>query len=157
MAGPHALEDSRRTSRHGPSKGAGGRTAPRRSTSSGRPPEDLRLNLKPDLRTKLSRRQADRRLRQAVSNWAGRRPVFTLTGRLRASATFCAARNTIFQGAAADGAILGMWKLWRAGYRIVSFIHDQAVVEVREDDRLEERREQVAELMRRGCSRSCRG
>ena len=85
-----------------------------------------------------------------MSNSAGRRPVFTLTGRLRAGAAFCAARNTIFQGLAADGAILGLWNLWRAGYRIVSFIHDQAVVEVREDDRLEERRQEVADLMRRG-------
>ena len=110
----------------------------------------LPVNLKPDLRTKLSRRQADRRLRHVVSNWAGRRPVFTLTGRLRAGAAFCAARNTIFQGLAADGAILGLWNLWRAGYRIVSFVHDQAIVEIREDDRLEERREDVAELMRRG-------
>jgi hypothetical protein len=43
-----------------------------------------------------------------------------------------------------------MWKLWRAGYRIVSFIHDQAVVEVRVDERLEENKEQVAELLRQG-------
>jgi DNA polymerase I-like protein with 3'-5' exonuclease and polymerase domains len=162
-------QDRSRPEAHGPQAWLGhmflktlGDESPRTQQGSGRPysPEeieffwtaaqDLRLNLKPDLRTNLSRRKVDRRLRRVVSNWAGRRPVFTLTGRLRASATFCAARNTIFQGAAADGAILGMWKLWRAGYRIVSFIHDQAVVEVREDDHLEDRREQVAELLRQG-------
>ena len=99
---------------------------------------------------KLMSRQADRRLQRAVSNRAGRRPVFTLTGRLRAGAAFCAARNTIFQGLAADGAIIGMWNLWCAGYRIVSFIHDQAVVEVREDDLVEEKRQEVIDLMRRG-------
>ena len=43
-----------------------------------------------------------------------------------------------------------MWNLWRAGYRIVSFIHDQAVVEVREDDLVEEKRQEVIDLMRRG-------
>jgi DNA polymerase I-like protein with 3'-5' exonuclease and polymerase domains len=110
----------------------------------------LPIRLKPNLRTKLMNRQADRRLGRAVSNWAGRRPVFTLTGRLRAAAAFCAARNTVFQSVAADGAILGMWRVWRAGYRIVSFIHDQVVAEVPEDDPLEDGKEEIAGLMRQG-------
>ena len=66
----------------------------------------LPLKLKPKLRAKLERREADRRLWDEVSTWASRRPVFTVTGRLRAGATFCSSRNCIFQGAAADGAIL---------------------------------------------------
>src|SRR5262249_30486957 len=50
------------------------------------------LKLKPKLLAKLEGRQADRRLWEAVRTWAGRRPVFTVTGRLRAGATFCSAR-----------------------------------------------------------------
>ena len=45
-------------------------------------------------------------LRDAVRNLAGRRPVITSSGRLRANASFCSARNNLFQGVAADGADL---------------------------------------------------
>src|SRR5262249_17445114 len=72
------------------------------------------LNPKPNPQAKRKKRQPDKRLWEAVRNWAGRRPVFTVTGRLRAHATFCSSRNTIFQGTAADGAILGLWRVWRA-------------------------------------------
>lgn len=82
-----------------------GEEAPRTGRAPSRPyrPEELDYfwgaarRLPAGLREKLMARQADPRLRQAVGHWAGRRPVFTLTGRLRAGATFCAARNTIFQ------------------------------------------------------------
>ena len=107
------------------------------------------LKLKPKLRAKLEGRQADRRLWEAVRNWAGRRPVFTVTGRLRARATFCSSRNCIFQGGAADGAILGMWLVWRAGHRLVDFVHDQQVVEAPADDRVQQRIAENEELMKR--------
>jgi hypothetical protein len=110
----------------------------------------LPLTLPPSLRARLEGRQADRRLGEAVRSWAGRRPVFTVTGRLRAGATFCSARNCVFQGAAADGAICGLWLVWRAGYRLVDFVHDQLVVEAPADDRVPRRRAEVEELMRRG-------
>jgi DNA polymerase I-like protein with 3'-5' exonuclease and polymerase domains len=99
---------------------------------------------------KLQNRRADRKLWEAVRNWAGRRSVFTLTGRLRAKATFCSSRNTIFQGAAADGAILGLWLVWRAGYRIVDFIHDQLVVEVPDDGHIGERVLHIEALWKQG-------
>jgi hypothetical protein len=51
---------------------------------------------------------------------------------LRASATSSARHNTMFQGLAADGAKLALWKLWRAGYRLVNFIHDEILVELPE-------------------------
>ena len=108
------------------------------------------LALEPELRAKLEGRQADVRLWQAVRDWAGRRPVFTITGRLRADATFCSSRNCIFQGPAADGAILGLWLVWRAGHKIVSFVHDQVVVESPADDRVRERVAEIEALMKRG-------
>lgn len=75
-------------------------------------------------------RQPSISLQRAVYAYAGRASVFTLTGRLRARASYAARHNTIFQGLAADGAKLALWRLWRAGYRIVNFIHDQVLVEV---------------------------
>jgi DNA polymerase I-like protein with 3'-5' exonuclease and polymerase domains len=108
------------------------------------------LKLKPKLLAKLKNRQADRRLWKAVRDWAGRRPVFTVTGRLRARATFCSARNCVFQGAAADGAIMGLWLVWRAGHRLVDFVHDQLVVEAPANERVPERIAEIEELMRRG-------
>jgi DNA polymerase I-like protein with 3'-5' exonuclease and polymerase domains len=57
-------------------------------------------------------------------------PVSTLTGRIRGGVTFTAARNTPFQGLAADGAKLAMWQLLLAGYRVVAFVHDEFVIEL---------------------------
>ncbi len=59
-------------------------------------------------------------------------------------------RNGIFQGAAADGAILGLWLVWRAGHKLVDFVHDQLVVESPADDRVGDRVGEVEALMRRG-------
>jgi hypothetical protein len=110
----------------------------------------LPAKLRPREEARLRGRRPDGKLWGAVRNWAGRRPVFTVTGRLRADATFCSARNNIFQGAAADGAILGLWLVWRAGYRIVAFVHDQLVVESPADDQVKRRVEEIERLMRQG-------
>ena len=59
--------------------------------------------------------------------------VTTLTGRVRGRVGFTQARNTPFQGLAADGAKLALWELTRAGYRIVAFVHDEVVIELPED------------------------
>src|SRR5262249_9787440 len=99
---------------------------------------------------KLRRRTADPALWSAARNWAGRRPVFTVTGRLRANATFCSARNCLFQGTAADGAVLALWRVWRAGYKLVDFVHDQVVVESPAADRVKERAEHIESLMKEG-------
>ena len=80
----------------------------------------------------------------------GRGSVFTLTGRLRANASYCARHNTIFQGLAADGAKLGVWCLWRAGFRIVNFIHDEVLVEVPAGSNLAHQAEIVRYLMVKG-------
>lgn len=59
--------------------------------------------------------------------------VFTDTGRLRAAADLNEQRNTVFQGLAADGAKLALWRLHRAGFRVVNFIHDEFLIEVPAD------------------------
>jgi hypothetical protein len=110
----------------------------------------LPVRLSPELQANLQNRQTCRQLWEAVRNWAGRRPVFTVTGRLRANTTFCSSRNTLFQGPAADGAILGLWRVWRAGYKLVDFVHDQLVVESPADGRVGERTAHIESLMKEG-------
>jgi hypothetical protein len=86
-------------------------------------------------------------LQRTVMREFGRGAVFTSTGRLRAHATFAARHNTMFQGLAADGAKLALWKLWRAGYRLVNFIHDEIMVEIPERANLTLHAEIVRRLM----------
>jgi hypothetical protein len=112
--------------------------------------QGLASMLKPELASRLRARGPNLPLWGAVRNWAGRRPVFTVTGRLRANTTFCSSRNTLFQGPAADGAVLALWNVWRAGYRLVDFVHDQLVVESPADDRVAERVAHVERLMVEG-------
>jgi hypothetical protein len=86
-------------------------------------------------------------LQRTIMREFGRSGVFTYTGRLRANATFAARHNTLFQGLAADGAKLALWSLWRAGYRLVNFIHDEIMVEVPEHTNLALHAEIVRHLM----------
>ncbi len=97
----------------------------------------------------LSRRPSPA-LRRGVMGLLGRAPVFTATGRLRAGATFAARHNNVFQGLAADGAKLALWLVWRAGYRIVNFVHDELVVELPEGPAAPAEARRVAALMVEG-------
>lgn len=59
--------------------------------------------------------------------------VETLTGRIRANTTYCAEKNTPFQGLAADGAKIALYNLMDAGFTIVGFVHDEIITEVPEN------------------------
>jgi hypothetical protein len=98
----------------------------------------------------IGRREPSPRLSLAVFGLADRAGVFTLTGRLRANTGYCARHNTVFQGLASDGAKLGLWRLWRAGYRVVNFVHDQCLVEVPADADLTGAAESIRRLMIEG-------
>ena len=52
----------------------------------------------------------------------------TLSGRLRGHVNFTQRANTPFQGLAADGNKLALFRLLRAGYQVCGFIHDEALV-----------------------------
>ena len=95
----------------------------------------------------LRERKHSKKLRDAVGRLYGREPVITATGRLRANAIYCACRNGIMQGLAADGAIYALWKLSRAGYTIVNFIHDEVICEVPEDEHLATKIADIERLM----------
>jgi hypothetical protein len=103
-----------------------------------------------ELDDQLRCRKPNGKLWDAVRSWAGQRPVFTYSGRLRAAASFCGSRNALFQGVAADGAICALWLLWRAGYRIVAFIHDQVVIECPADDHVLEHKSRIESLLKEG-------
>jgi hypothetical protein len=112
--------------------------------------QELPAPLAPELRAELEARRPGRALWEAVRAWAGRRPVFTVTGRLRAQATFCSSRNCVFQGPAADGAILGLWRVWRAGHKVIDFVHDQVVVEAPADATVPGQVQDIERGMREG-------
>jgi hypothetical protein len=56
--------------------------------------------------------------------------VVTLTGRIRGGVNYAQCRNTPFQGLAADGAKLALWRLIREGFSVVGFIHDEFLLEL---------------------------
>ena len=98
----------------------------------------------------IRERRPSLRLWNAVSRLYSREPVITATGRVRANASYAACRNGIMQGLAADGAIHALWDLWRAGYKIVNFIHDEIICEVPEDENLPARVAEIERLMIEG-------
>ena len=90
----------------------------------------IALNRQPELTSLLADRRGSEELRARLFDSA----VTTLTGRIRGRVRFTQAKNTPFQGLAADGAKLALWDLMRAGYRVVAFIHDEVIIEIPEGD-----------------------
>jgi len=103
--------------------------------------------LAPAFQQAIRNREPSVGLQRELMSIVGRAAVFTFTGRLRAAATYCARHNTVFQGLAADGAKLALWLLWRAGYRIVNFVHDQVLIEVPSDADLMRHALEIRRLM----------
>jgi DNA polymerase-1 len=68
---------------------------------------------------------------QYLANEVGH--VYTLTGRKRGNTSYCAEKNTPFQGLAADGAKLALYNLDKAGFKVVGFVHDEIITEVSEE------------------------
>jgi hypothetical protein len=136
--------------------------SPDPATRAGRPYDALELDyfwsraraaagrLPPGLRDGVMGRRPSSRFQRAVMALVDAAPVFTLTGRLRAGASFPARHNTIFQGLAADGAKLALWKVWRAGYPIVNFVHDELLVEVSDGPEVERDAREICRLMTEG-------
>lgn len=79
---------------------------------------------------KLGQRIRDREAGDQLARDLFFGPVATPTGRLRGRVGFSQARNTPFQGLAADGAKLALWRLYREGFRCVAFVHDEVIVEI---------------------------
>jgi DNA polymerase I-like protein with 3'-5' exonuclease and polymerase domains len=106
------------------------------------------ISLFPDeFHADIAKRKSSWKLRNGIRSWLTRCPVFTTTGRIRANAAHCQQKNTPFQGLAADGAKLALWKLWRSGKRIVNFIHDEIVIEADESLNLAAEAEELCQVM----------
>lgn len=71
----------------------------------------------------------------------------TLTGRWRRKCAFCAALNTDFQGLASDCSKEAGWKLFRAGFYLVNFIHDEYMAEIPLDKNFTNRCHEMANIM----------
>ena len=95
----------------------------------------------------LRNRRASGELKNAISGHFDKTPVMSATGRIRANARSTACRNTIFQSVAADGGLLALWKLFRAGYRLAAFVHDEIVVEIPVSSDREKHTAEIARLM----------
>lgn len=108
------------------------------------------MELPASVREQIKRREPSLELSRTMRDWLGTGGVITATGRLRANAGFCAQRNTIFQGLAADGAKLALWYLWRAGFRVVNFIHDEFLIEIPVGVDIEAAKLRIKSLMEKG-------
>lgn len=85
-----------------------------------------RLNRDPSLNERLEHEHSGPDLEKRLFSGT----VTTVTGRPRGRATFTQRKNTPFQGMAADGAKMALWQLFRAGFKVVCFVHDEFVVEL---------------------------
>jgi len=115
----------------------------------------LSSDLDPKMRQALIQRQPSPALGFAVKRLVDKGSVFVITGRLRASASYSARRNTIFQGAASDGAKLALYRLWRAGFKVVAFIHDEVIIEVDANADLSAIRLQIDEMLKNAMKEIC--
>jgi hypothetical protein len=80
----------------------------------------------PELRSLLVQREGC----DSLCNRLFRSSVVTLTGRIRGGINYSQCRNTPFQGLAADGAKLALWRLIREGFSVIGFIHDEILIEL---------------------------
>jgi hypothetical protein len=84
------------------------------------------LGVRSELFPMLIRRQAGEDLWNRLFGSS----AVTWTGRVRANTSYGQSHNTPFQGPAADGAKLALYRLIREGYRVVAFVHDEFVIEM---------------------------
>jgi hypothetical protein len=88
--------------------------------------ELARLCTNPELRRQLASGLGSEMLASRLFG----KDVATLSGRIRGGVDHGAGLNTPFQGLAADGAKLALWRLVREGGRVVLFLHDEVLIEV---------------------------
>ena len=92
---------------------------------------DLRISVDDAQRMKDTWFEAFPEMKEYMQGEEG--SVTTLTGRIRADTTYCAEKNTPFQGLAADGAKIALYNLMDAGFKLVGFVHDEIITEVPEN------------------------
>lgn len=71
----------------------------------------------------------------------------TITGRIRTNCTYTQSKNFPFQGLAADGSKLALYRLIRENFRVVNYIHDEFVVEIQKDSQMENKMKTIVKIM----------
>lgn len=71
----------------------------------------------------------------------------TVTGRIWQDVDFRQAHNAQFQGLAADGAKIALYRLIRAGFKVVAFLHDEVIIELPLESNTQEVRKQVDDIL----------
>lgn len=69
------------------------------------------------------------------------------TGRIRSNCSYTEARNTPFQGLAADGAKIAIYRLIKNDYRVVNFIHDEFIIEIPQSSNNSEEGEKIKDII----------
>jgi len=69
------------------------------------------------------------------------------SGRIRSRCRYTQAMNTPFQGMAADGCKIALYRLVKAGFRVTTFVHDEVLVELPFADDYQESAEQIERIM----------
>lgn len=86
------------------------------------------LNRNPDLVSDLDKKRPDSTLMRRILYG----DALTISGRLRGHVGYTQRANTPFQGLAADGNKLALFRLLRAGFQVCGFIHDEMLVLISE-------------------------
>ncbi len=102
------------------------------------------LNRNPDLQAAITARQADPELARRI--FLG--DAVTLSGRLRGHIGYTQRANTPFQGLAADGNKLALFRLLRAGYRVCGFVHDEMLVLLPDGSDYQQQVDQIQAILR---------
>jgi hypothetical protein len=101
------------------------------------------LNCNQQLRTELAAEQPSVELARRVF-WGS---TTTLTGRLRGHVGFTQRANSPFQGLAADGNKLALFRVLRAGYQVCGFVHDEMLVLIPDGAEYDRAVEQVQQIL----------
>lgn len=88
-----------------------------------------------------------RRGSEELHRWLYFQQVASPTGRIRGGVKYTNAKNTPFQALAADGAKLALWRLFREGFDVWGFIHDEFVINLT-PDQTEEDEQRAVQIMR---------
>lgn len=127
--------------------------------------KDLWIDAFPEMDQHLKPEEDEQHtIRKIIINEEGEEELFvdnryiaqTVNGRIRRNATYCSACNYAFQGLVADGAKMALWYLYQQGYRVVNFIHDEVIVELPLDDKLQYHVNAISKLMIAGMKRVIR-
>lgn len=99
------------------------------------------------LKKALAEHKPSSLLQRTVKDSLTPQPLMTLSGRVRGKCNFSETRNQAFQAAAADGAILCIWQLLRQGFDVRMFVHDEAVVQIKDDHLRNENVQRIEQIM----------